>query len=192
LRILEVGGSNNVLKANLANYFKANGLDHEILTLDLDPTAFPDIVGDVRAMPLEDRVVDVTVCCEVLEHMPFEDVGAALRELHRVSRGFVVVTMPHTSVYLASTLRTPRRRVKSLVLNLLEPSFLKFRRRPLEWSHHWEIGYKGYSLTRLRELVRKAGFSIQRDFRNPLFPTHHFFFLKVEESPGKGSSGGAL
>lgn len=179
LRILEVGGSNNILTSCLSSYFAANGQTHEIVSLDLDPSASPDIVGDVREIPLGEGSVDVAVCCEVLEHLPFEDVARALRELKRVTHGFVILTIPHASLYLSLVARASRRQMRSLLLNLLEPSFIGFKRGRLEWSHHWEIGYRGYPVSRLTSLMSDEGFRVERDFRNPLFPTHHFFFLKV-------------
>jgi FkbM family methyltransferase len=179
LRILEVGGSNNILSSCLSSYFAANGQAHEIVSLDLDPSASPDIIGDVREIPLNDGSVDVAVCCEVLEHMPFEDVAIALRELRRVTNGFVILTIPHASLYLSLVARASRRQMRSLLLNVLEPSFIGFKRGRLGWSHYWEIGYRGYPVSRLQSLMSQEGLRIERDFRNPLFPTHHFFMLRV-------------
>lgn len=178
-RVLEVGGSNNVLKANLANYFRANHLAHEVVSCDVDPSSSPDVVADVRELPFEDGSFDVAVCCEVLEHIPFKDVPAALRELKRVTGGHVVITTPHTSLYVSLVARSSRTRVKSILLNILEPSFLAFKRGPTAWSHQWEIGYRGHQLAVVRSMMSEAGFTIERDFRNPLFPVHHFFFLKA-------------
>lgn len=182
LDILEIGGSNGVLKANLCNYFEANSLDHRVTSLDIDPSSSPDVVGDVRMMPFDEQSFDVAVCCEVLEHMPYEDAEAALDELHRVARGFVLLTVPHTSLYLSLVARTSRKPMRTIILNILEPWFMKFKRGPLEWSHHWELGYRGYSQARFAESVRARGFSIIQEFRNPLFPTHHFFLLRCETS----------
>jgi 2-polyprenyl-3-methyl-5-hydroxy-6-metoxy-1,4-benzoquinol methylase len=50
-------------------------------------------VGDVLALPFADASFDLVLCCEVLEHV--EDPSRALRELCRVSAGFVLVSVPH-------------------------------------------------------------------------------------------------
>jgi len=47
----------------------------------------------IEAVPWPDRVFDVVICCEVLEHLA--DPSAALRELSRVCRGTLVLSVPH-------------------------------------------------------------------------------------------------
>jgi 2-polyprenyl-3-methyl-5-hydroxy-6-metoxy-1,4-benzoquinol methylase len=49
---------------------------------------------DVRALPLVNEAVDVACCLEVLEHLPDADPLLATRELCRVARRFVVVSVP--------------------------------------------------------------------------------------------------
>src|SRR5581483_8336356 len=69
-------------------------LDVEVTTLDIDSRLEPDLVGDVRRIPLEAGAVDVSVCAQVLEHIPLGEVGAALAELARVTRRRAVVSVP--------------------------------------------------------------------------------------------------
>lgn len=49
--------------------------------------------GDITKMPFEDRSFDIVICTEVLEHLEKPDV--ALKELIRVAKKFVFVTVPH-------------------------------------------------------------------------------------------------
>ena len=48
--------------------------------------------GDVRALPIADRSVDVVVCSQLLHHFPEPEITAVLRELHRVARLRVIVS----------------------------------------------------------------------------------------------------
>ena len=50
-------------------------------------------VANVANLPFDDDSFDLVLCLEVLEHLP--EPGAALDELARVSRGNVVVSVPH-------------------------------------------------------------------------------------------------
>ncbi len=50
-------------------------------------------VGDIYRLPVASAAFDLVICSEVLEHL--DDVSAALAELIRVSRGHVVITVPH-------------------------------------------------------------------------------------------------
>lgn len=65
------------------------------LNADVSPRA--DVYMDVsRPLPLPDRSVDVVLCEEVIEHIPFSDASALARELARVLKpgGCVRVTTP--------------------------------------------------------------------------------------------------
>jgi ubiquinone/menaquinone biosynthesis C-methylase UbiE len=50
-------------------------------------------VADIYHLPMPSRSVDLVICSEALEHVA--DAPAALAELQRVSRGHVLVTVPH-------------------------------------------------------------------------------------------------
>ena len=50
--------------------------------------------ADVRDLPFEDDSFDVVICAEVLEHLPGNDWRRAVRELDRVSRDVVIVSIP--------------------------------------------------------------------------------------------------
>jgi ubiquinone/menaquinone biosynthesis C-methylase UbiE len=49
--------------------------------------------GDIYALPYKDNSFDLIICTEVLEHL--EDPDKALRELKRVSRKYVLLSVPN-------------------------------------------------------------------------------------------------
>lgn len=69
----------------------------------LDPVSDydPDIVGDIHALPLEDRTVDAVICIAVLEHV--EDPVLAMAEMYRVLKpgGRLFVYVPFLYYYHA-------------------------------------------------------------------------------------------
>jgi ubiquinone/menaquinone biosynthesis C-methylase UbiE len=78
----------------------------KITGIDIDPSRVKDldciskgglqqvagVHADVTDMPFEDRSFDVATALEVLEHVP--DYGEAMRELKRVARRFVAMSVP--------------------------------------------------------------------------------------------------
>ncbi len=181
LKILEIGGSNNILKTSLTNYFTNNDLKHCIFSLDSDPNAGPDITGDVRALDFADDSYDIIACFEVLEHMPFAEAIESLRELGRVARYFVLISVPHASMFVSLMMKVPKSSSWFLLLPVLDPIFLRFKSTGQPYSHFWEIGYRGFGLKKVKGIFESCGLYLQREFRNPLFPSHHFFTLMPRE-----------
>ena len=87
----------------IAGYLKQRHPDWQITGVDASAaaidyaqahfgTAATFQTGDVRALPFEDGAFDVVLCSEVLEHLARP--CAAVRELKRVARQRVVLTVP--------------------------------------------------------------------------------------------------
>lgn len=171
-RILEIGVGNKTV----SNYLKHNGFD--ITTCDYDKNLEPDYVADIRELPFEDNSYDVVMACEIIEHLPWDDVAVVLKELHRVTSKYVVISVPYTSVYFEIAIRFPffnkifKRPCLDLFLRLPLAIFKTYSEH-----HQWEIGTKGCSLRRLRKALKKY-FRIVQEVRPLLNPRHYFFVLE--------------
>lgn len=165
--LLQIGVGDGVVP----EYLKKHS-DIACRTLDINEELKPDVVGSIDNMPLPDASFDVVCCFEVLEHLPFERFEPSLRELVRVSKGHVLLSIPHFG--------PP---VKFLVKIPLFPEFRfmwKIPYRPehqKRGEHEWEMGKRGYTPTRIRESLEKH-FVIERDYVPFDAPYHHFFILK--------------
>jgi ubiquinone/menaquinone biosynthesis C-methylase UbiE len=146
-----------------------------ITTLDFDPSLEPDMEASVTSIPLPDQSYDVVACFEVLEHLPWEEVGKALSEIHRVSSRYVLISLPHAG---------PRFRVHIPFLcrwkNFKKP-FWRPSLHVFDGQHYWEIDRKGYPLSRIIEAMTHAGFTLEKTFRPWEMLTHRFFILKKQE-----------
>lgn len=52
------------------------------------------VEADIRNLPFPDSYADTVMACDVLEHLPWDDVSKALREARRVAKQRVLITIP--------------------------------------------------------------------------------------------------
>jgi SAM-dependent methyltransferase len=172
-RVLEVGPGPGVVTHAL----RASGV--EVLTLDIEPSLQPDILASVTEIPLSDGDVDVVLCCQMLEHLPFERFVPALRELRRVARSGSVLSLPDITpgYFIRANLPIVHRLSWSASRTLRNPPTEIPNNRHTHDGHFWEIGVEGTQPARVRGAIVESGWAIQREFRTKEFLFHRFFTL---------------
>lgn len=173
--ILEVGrGAGAVAEMTRLNFPRCR-----LVTIDIEPALKPDVVGSVTALPFADKSFDAAFCCQVLEHLPFEQFGVALGELARVARRRLVLSLPDVSPFFYMRIHGLRRMTPVLWRGITLPSLAP---RPHDFAshgqHYWEIGKKGYPTRRVVAEIEKAGFRVERRFRMVERNYWHFFILE--------------
>ena len=163
--ILEIGVGSDLLKKFVRDTFSYK-------TLDISKTLKPDIVGDVVKLPLKDNVFDLIVCFQTLEHLPFSEFEPALKEIARVSRKDVLISLPYSSTSLYLEAKLPFLKDKILRCGVRIPHF--FRKHSFDGQHYWEVGRKGYSIKTIKKSFEKF-FNVKETF-NPTDNTYHLFF----------------
>ena len=148
----------------------------QVTTLDFDPGLKPDIVGDITRLPCADGAFDCVLAAEVLEHLPFAEVETALRELRRVARRQVVVSVPAPFAGLSVLLNVAGLQPRGLFLGM--PYRVK---HVFDGQHHWELGKRGTSVARFRALVQGCGFKVLRAFRPA--PSLYAYFFVLDAHP---------
>jgi 2-polyprenyl-3-methyl-5-hydroxy-6-metoxy-1,4-benzoquinol methylase len=113
LRIADIGCGDSFVSAavllNCRNVTNAVGVDISEDALALSREVFRQnglhaslIRSSVYDLPFDDNAFDLVLCSEVLEHL--EDVTAALRELHRVTRTYCLLSVPNDRVFRLANL----------------------------------------------------------------------------------------
>ncbi|MCX6545042.1 MAG: class I SAM-dependent methyltransferase [Acidobacteria bacterium] len=51
--------------------------------------------ADIQDQPFRDRAFDVVFCTEVLEHLPPDVLASGVKEMQRVCRRYILVTVPY-------------------------------------------------------------------------------------------------
>ncbi|MCF8002333.1 MAG: class I SAM-dependent methyltransferase [Halanaerobiales bacterium] len=131
--ILEIGIGNKFV----SDYLKKHNYD--IKTLDIDLELEPDKVGSVIDIPFEDNSFECILCCEVLEHLPYEKFSVALNELKRVSKKRVIISIPDISRKYRFLIQIPK---IGEIKFLIPIPRLKKVENEFDGQHYWEIGKK--------------------------------------------------
>lgn len=151
--------------------------DPEVMTLDIDERYQPDILGSVLDIPFDDNSFDVAVCCQVLEHLPFESFVPALREMYRVTKNHLVLSLPDLRFFWGF-------RIKGPLINIaFQLNFPRFFARPShekrlnDTGHHWEIELKQTPFRKVKKAIRDSGWVIDKITRVYDRSYHTFFYL---------------
>lgn len=164
--VLEIGIGNGTV----AEYLEKQGL--KVKTLDIDRNLNPDFTASVLDMPLENNSFDVILCAEILEHLPFEDFEKGLLELKRVSKKYLVLSLPHFGPPVKFSFKTPL--LKEIKIAFKIPYHPKHK---LGGVHYWEIGKRKYSSRKIRNIIEKH-FKIRKEFIPFENQYHHFYILE--------------
>lgn len=148
-------------------------LGHEVHTLDVDEKLSPDLLGSITDIPSGNESFDSFLCCQVLEHLPWQQALVALQELARVSRRGGVISVPTIEPCVGIRMhgwgRYGHRRVR----------LPTFKAPSLRWpaEHYWELG-SGVTPQQFRTGLKTAGFEVAREIRPPENLYHHFFVVR--------------
>jgi len=173
--VLEIGAGNKFV----ASILKDVGID--VTVCDFDISLNPDIVSDVRDIKLPNNGFDLVLACQVLEHIPFEDVSKALTEIVRISRRYAVISLPYRSTHFELLLKFPfiRKIFKKNFFDFCIRKALKFPGFVISKQHYWEIDNGDYTLAKVRKEILRY-FQIIEEFSPPLNKFHYFFVLELK------------
>jgi SAM-dependent methyltransferase len=130
--VLEIGIGNGFV----SSFLRKAGID--VFTVDINPNLSPDIVSPISELPskLVEKKFDLVVCCEVLEHMPFEDFEKSIKIFKLYSEN-LFLTLPSYDAWfgISGFLKLPK------YLNLFQFGFkINKKKNLIESEHFWELG----------------------------------------------------
>ena len=177
--VLEIGIGNGMLTYMLRK------MGIKTISMDIDASLKPDIVASVTNIPLPANEYDVVACFEVLEHIPFDSVLTAFKEICRVSRKHVVVSMPDCRRFVEfefsihrihKPFRLRRKRIG------FEIPFLRSPSHNFDGEHYWEINKRNFPLKLILETIKNSGLSVDRTYRIWEHPSIRVFALSKFKS----------
>lgn len=169
-KVLEIGVGSRIYSSLL----RLMAVD--VKTLDIDPSLTPDYLASCMNIPLGDSEVDLVCSFQVLEHLPFEDSLKAFSEMARVSKGYVLISLPNAKKMMPFSFHIPK--FGDFKFFLPKP-YLRLAENEFDGQHYWEINKKGFKYKYvLSELLKVSGLELLEEFRVKENPYHHFFLFR--------------
>ncbi|MDR2424893.1 MAG: hypothetical protein LBD59_09260 [Prevotellaceae bacterium] len=146
----------------------------KVSTFDFDEKLQPDFVGNITEIDevLQGNHFDVLLCCQLLEHLPYDFFEPVLQKMKCVADN-VIISLPHSPRNYYISIGLPLLGRKKINIDIQRHcSTFKF-----DGEHYWEIGWKGYSKQKIKKSIKKY-FSITKCFLAINNRYHLFFVLK--------------
>lgn len=108
--VLDVGTGHAEIAASVRRALESDGLAPTAWGLDIEESVARVgrrrldgvLVGDVRRLPVKSAAADLVTCSQLLHHFEPDDARAVVAELHRASRGWVVISDLRRSWFAAA------------------------------------------------------------------------------------------
>lgn len=149
----------------------------KIFSCDIEFKLYPDIVADIKNLPIREKSIDIIICCQVLEHIKWEFIEEILENFKNLAKTCVIISVPQKRKYIKFEIDFPYIGCKRLILKY---PFCK--KETSSKQHCWELN-RGISKKRFEKLIQKF-FKIEKTFLNEINCEHRFYILspKTERS----------
>lgn len=150
----------------------------EVTTFDFDKNLNPDIVWDVTKIDeIVTKKYDIVVCCQVLEHIPFEMFEPTIKRISNIVNERFILSLPNKNIWLKFWFFCP------VIRNIIwKTHFRIFRQNTRDinrdwwWEHYREIdGKSSRNFKKIKKIIKKH-FNIY-DLFIPFNNTYHVFFI---------------
>ena len=171
--VLEIGPGSKLVSRELEH------IGYKVTTCDFDQSVNPDVVSDIRELPFEDNSFDCVMACQVLEHIPYEDFEKVLEELSKITRKYLIISLPSRLTIFKFIFKFPfiQTFFKKSFLDLSFQFPVKFPGFEVSSQHYWEIDFWTTSRRKVENSIRR-NFKILNKFKPPLNKYHQFYVLE--------------
>jgi predicted SAM-dependent methyltransferase len=168
LSVLELGPGPGVIRSVV----ESCGIKYE--TVDPDPQLAPDYLGSATKIPIDNSSSDLVCAFQMLEHLPYEDTLIAIKEMFRVAKRFVIISLPDSKPSWYYSIHIP---FVGQIKFLIDRPFFKPKDHHFDGEHYWELNKVNYPLSRILNDIRLHG-EVLDSFRVDENPYHRFFLIK--------------
>lgn len=166
-----------VLKANM---------NVEIEYFDIQSMQGVNYIGDIRNFSeiVQDRQWDVILCCQVLEHIPFEDFESVVKEMSLHSRKGVVISLPcaqKTKFHIKVIFENKKMVDYTRMSELYDKNHRWNKEIEGAGCHDWEIRIGKWSFEKIRNILNRY-YIVRREYYVPENRYHYFFVLSKKHN----------
>lgn len=150
----------------------------EIKIFDIAEDLQPDYLGNILEMSnIVDKKFDSILCCQVLEHLPFDKFEQCISELVNVTKKQVIISLPQHNINISLKIKVPL--FKEKIYKIQIPRLYK------KWNlikcgggeHYWELNVRGYPIKKIRKILEKY-FILKNEYTINENLYHRFFILE--------------
>jgi SAM-dependent methyltransferase len=168
--VLEIGCGSGLFKTVVA----ALGINIE--TVDIASELEPDYLATVTELPFVAEAYDLVCSFQTLEHLPYEQSLRAFSEMVRVTRQYVVISLPDAQTMWRYMFDLPKLGYFQFLVPRprLRPQVHRF-----DGQHYWEVNKSGYPLSKvIEDFCHQAEVELIRSYRVKENPYHRFMVFK--------------
>ncbi|WP_269527000.1 class I SAM-dependent methyltransferase [Coraliomargarita parva] len=175
--ILEVGAGLGAYRKVIESY------GPKVTTVDVAEDLKPDVVASVLELPFDDGSFDVACAFQVLEHLPYENFIPAVKELARVARKAVLISLPDAKPVYPFRISIPGVGIRDFMI----PRPYVRKKHVFDGQHYWEMNKKDTPVSLVVADIIRAGFPDVHHGRYVENLYHHFlsFGVRSHESGSK-------
>ena len=149
----------------------------EVKIFDIAEDLQPDYLGNILEMSnIINKKFDSILCCQVLEHLPFDKFEQCISELSKVTDKQVIISLPQKNIFFNIGFKIPK--IPKIDINIYIPRFYKnfTFEKDGNGEHYWELNVKNYPVIRIRKILEKY-FILKNEYTVKENSYHRFFIL---------------
>lgn len=153
----------------------------EVKIFDIAEDLQPDYLGNILELSnIIDRKFDSILCCQVLEHLPFDKFEHCIFELSKVTNNQIVISLPQQNILFNIGFKIPK--IPKIDISIYIPKFYKnfVFEKDGKREHYWELNVRNYPVNKIREILKKY-FILKSEYTIKENLYHRFFILEKKK-----------
>src|SRR5271166_6121345 len=158
-KVLEIGPGLGLVTSLMVN------VGYDVHTVDVVPLRFgypnvPHLEKDICDLQSDEIAgYDAILCCETLEHVRWDRVGAVLSTFYNSGAKYLIVSVPYMAFQIFLEIYINKNTLRHYFSMKKLLGLKNFIAEP-PGGHQWEVGYRGYRLRTWEKRLRDSGWSI--------------------------------